>query len=176
MLASWKRSTSAKFSGFGSVLALLWAQGTAWAEPHLQAADPGVSAILSERIPGAERLEGRLLAPCCWNQTLDTHGSDIAYALRREIRSRLKAGESAERIESSLVERYGPRLRAVPDRVPLDRAALWGWVGLGLAGVGLLALLVRWRRGRAASVRVSEVSSERDALDERLDAELRRLD
>lgn len=135
-----------------------------------------VSAILSERIPGAERLEGRLLAPCCWNQTLDTHGSEVAYSLRREIRTRLKAGASAEQIEADLVGRYGQRLRAVPDRVPLDTAALIGWVGFGLTGFGLAALLLRWRRRRGAPVGSEAVGGSRDALDDRLDAELRRLD
>lgn len=149
------------------------------AEPHVahaDQADQAVSGILSERIPGAERIEGRLLAPCCWNQTLDTHGSEIAYALRREIRTRLKAGETPAQVEADLIDRYGPRLRAVPDGVPLEGAALLGWAGIGLAGVGLAVLLVRWRRARTLSAPAAAEAVERDALDERLDAELRRLD
>ncbi|HMJ15590.1 MAG TPA: hypothetical protein VK524_29440, partial [Polyangiaceae bacterium] len=46
-------------------------------------------------VPGADRLEGRIRAPCCWNQTLDIHSSEIASALKREIRTRLRKGESA---------------------------------------------------------------------------------
>src|ERR1700690_4185349 len=84
---------------------------------------------IGEKVPGAERLEGRLLAPCCWAQTLDIHGSDIATSLRREIRTRLKAGESADAIEASLVARYGEKMRAVPDRVPLDTMGGIGWFG-----------------------------------------------
>jgi cytochrome c-type biogenesis protein CcmH len=133
-------------------------------------------ALLSERIPGAERLEGRLLAPCCWNQTLDTHGSEIAYSLRREIRTRLKGGESPDKVEADLIARYGTRLRAVPDRVPLDTVALFGWVGLGVTGLGLAALLLRWRRRRALPAGAEAASPARDAFDDRLDAELRRLD
>lgn len=151
---------------------------SALAETHAAAAEESkVSAILSERIPGAERLEGRLLAPCCWNQTLDTHGSELAYALRREIRTRLKSGESPQAVEAELVGRYGPRLRAVPDRVPLETAALAGWVGLGATGVALALLLLRWRRRRdVPALAGSAVEVRDDALDERLDAELRRLD
>lgn len=134
------------------------------------------AAILSERIPGAERLEGRLLAPCCWNQTLDTHGSEIAYTLRREIRTRLKSGESPDQVEADLVARYGPRLRAVPDRVPLETAALFGWLALGAAGAGLAALLLRWRSRRALPAVSEPANPARDVLDDRLDAELRRLD
>lgn len=146
------------------------------AEAHVTNTGQSVSGILTERIAGAERLEGRLLAPCCWNQTLDTHGSEIAYALRREIRTRLKAGETPEQVEADLIERYGSRLRAVPDRVPLAGAALFGWAGMGLAGVGLAVLLVRWRRARSLSAPAAPAAAGRDALDERLDAELRRLD
>src|SRR5262245_9645491 len=55
---------------------------------------------LSDYVPGAARLEGRLLAPCCWIQTLDVHGSEVAVGLRTEIRHRLRAGESAGAIEA----------------------------------------------------------------------------
>src|SRR5258708_33287899 len=61
-------------------------------------------------VPGAARLEGRIMAPCCWMQTIDIHGSEVAYDLRREIRQRLKSGEASDAIEASLVQRYGPKI------------------------------------------------------------------
>lgn len=140
---------------------------------------PPPSGILTEKIPGAERLEGRLLAPCCWNQTLDIHGSEISYALRREIRTRLKAGESPEAVEASLVDRYGPRLRAVPDKVPLEGAGFLGLVVLFAAAGGLVALLLKWRRRSTPTAADSGSlpdKSAADGLDKRLDDELRRLD
>ena len=60
----------------------------------------------------AHQLETRLIAPCCWRETLDIHQSPIADELRREIRQRLTAGESAEQVEAALVSRYGTKLRA----------------------------------------------------------------
>jgi cytochrome c-type biogenesis protein CcmH/NrfF len=59
-------------------------------------------------------LEGRLLAPCCNLQTLDVHASPLATELRREIHERIAAGESATRIEASLIQRYGSEMRAAP--------------------------------------------------------------
>ena len=72
---------------------------------HVPASEAGED--LQEYVEGASRLEGRIMAPCCWNQTIDIHGSEPAYELRREIRKRLKAGESADAIEASFVQRCG---------------------------------------------------------------------
>ncbi len=142
-------------------------------------------ANIGDKVPGAERLEGRLLAPCCWAQTLDIHGSEIANALRREIRRRLKAGETADAIEASLVARYGERIRAVPDRVPLDKMGGVGWLGVALAAAFIGVVLWRWRRrgavldagydskGELSTKPNPDVS---EASDDRLDSELHRLD
>ena len=141
------------------------------------------SVLLSEAVPGAARLEGRLLAPCCWNQTLDTHSSELALELRREIRSRLKAGERPDAIEASLVERYGTRIRAVPDRVPLGALAGLALVGFLGVGGGAGYLLIRWRRravkastGASSVVSGDSLPDAERRLDARLDAELARMD
>ena len=57
---------------------------------HVPATEAGED--LEGYVEGASRLEGRIMAPCCWTQTIDIHGSEPAYELRREIRKRLKAG------------------------------------------------------------------------------------
>src|SRR3954469_25467986 len=104
----------------------LWVlPATAWAgaehPAHVAASEAGED--LQEYVEGASRLEGRIMAPCCWNQTIDIHGSEPAYELRREIRKRLKAGESADAIEASFVTRFGPKILAVPDSSPLGSLA-----------------------------------------------------
>jgi len=131
-------------------------------------------------VPGAAALEGKILAPCCWNQTLDIHGSEPAMALRREIRRRLRAGETADVIQASIVERYGTKILAVPADSPLKGVAAvlaLGMVGAGFAG---FAMLKRWRtRGTAKSdsAKAKGEATPPDAkLDARLDAELRALD
>jgi cytochrome c-type biogenesis protein CcmH len=137
---------------------------------------------VGEKVPGAERLEGRLLAPCCWAQTLDIHGSEIANSLRKEIRARLKAGETADAIEASLIARYGEKIRAVPDKVPLDEMGGLGWLGVASAA-GLIGMVLwRWRqRGQLSETdafKGSNRASAKEAVasDERLDSELKRLD
>lgn len=127
-------------------------------------------------VEGASRLEGRIMAPCCWMQTIDIHGSPVSDELRAEIRRRLKAGETPDAIEASFVQRYGPKILAVPNSSPLGGVATLLAIAFGGAGVAGYFMLKRWSRA-GASKRKPEpksVASEpkRDALDERLDREL----
>jgi len=153
---------------------------TVCASSTLLAHPPPSVADIGESVPGAERLEGRLLAPCCWAQTLDIHGSEISTELRREIRTRLKTGESPESIEQSLVARYGERMRAVPDRVPLNAMGTMGWLAVAGSAGFLVFILRQWRRrGRLASAPGAPSANGHvgvaEASDERLEAELRRF-
>ncbi len=132
-------------------------------------------------VPGASALEGRIIAPCCWTQTIDIHGSPASTDLRREIRARLSAGESAEVIERSLVERYGPKILATPQGSRLGKTGVLLAMVMGAAGVGAVALLRRWQRrsGEDQKPEPTEGKADpdrRDVLDERLDAELSRLE
>jgi cytochrome c-type biogenesis protein CcmH len=161
----------------GAALALFLAAGAAAA-----ATEPPASSHAATRpasfghVEGASWLEARLRAPCCWTQTLDVHGSEIATELRREIRARLSAGETREAILDDMVRRHGDRILAVP------RGSAVGGVALGLLGVvaaggaGLGLLLVRWRRRSAgAPERAASAGQPRDALDDRIDRELEEL-
>ena len=127
-------------------------------------------------VPGASALEGRIMAPCCWTQTIDIHGSPIANDLRREIRKRLRAGESADAIQASFVSRYGDKILAVPPGSPLKTFATLVALGMVGAGAGALVMLKRWR-GRSLVPAGTPKKAAGDAqLDARLDAELRALD
>jgi cytochrome c-type biogenesis protein CcmH len=130
-------------------------------------------------VPGAERLEGRLLAPCCWNQTLDIHSSEVSNGLRREIRTRLRGGETPDVIETDIIRRYGTKILAVPPQSPLKTLAIALSGAMGLAGAGAAFMLVRWRRrslqvskSDAKKAAASAASTKRDELDDRLDQEL----
>lgn len=128
-------------------------------------------------VSGATALETRLLAPCCWTQTLDVHESELSSSLRAEIRRRLRAGETADSIEESLVARYGERIRAV-QKGGDTRGAVPAVAGVA-AALGALALLL-WMRRRTRrtpdDAAPAKASPARDEYDDRLDDELRQLD
>lgn len=139
------------------------------------------------RAPGEAALLGKLVAPCCWTQTLDVHSGATPDALRAEIHRRLSSGESAAAIEADFVARYGPRVLAEPEGSPLPLVTL-GLVALALGAAGGLVLaLRRWVRRSEAAERASTSDGSgaspegaggagaRDVWDERLDDELRAM-
>jgi cytochrome c-type biogenesis protein CcmH len=158
-------------------LLLLAAPALAHEEPHSPAAAD--DADIMSYVPGANRLEGRIRAPCCWNQTLDIHGSEVSNELRREIRRRLRNGETPEAIEASIVARYGEKVLAVPPGSPLKSVAILLSVAMAGAGVGGFFMLRRWRergqKGKLPAPSEGTNASEKDYA-ERLDAELKALD
>jgi cytochrome c-type biogenesis protein CcmH len=96
----------------------------------------------------AAELEQRLVAPCCWQQTLDVHESELSSALRIEIRQRLDGGEAPAAIEDDFAVRFGERIRAVPGSGSGDpRVALPVAVGFAMV-LSLFGLLGWVRRGR----------------------------
>ena len=120
----------------------------------------------------ARALETRLLAPCCYTQTLDVHESELATELRHEIERRLAAGDDPQHVEDTLVQRYGERIRAVP-RGEDPRGQIPSGVGavMALALVGLVWLGLRWRRRSEPQVITRD-----DGYDEALERELSKLE
>ena len=141
--------------------------------------DAKPNASFNEYVPGASRLEGRLLAPCCWDasrQTLDIHGSPIANELRTEIRRRLKAGETPDAVEADLVRRYTTKILAVPPDNPLPQMGTFLTVAFLAAGALATRMVLRWRK-KAPGVAVAPVpataaGAPHDEWDDRLDADL----
>jgi cytochrome c-type biogenesis protein CcmH len=164
----------------GALVALPAAVFAADAEHPAQMPASEAGEDFAEYVEGAQRLEGRIMAPCCWMQTIDIHGSPAASELRTEIRRRLKAGESADAIEASLVQRFGPKILAVQDSSPLGGLATGLALAFGGAGVAGYFMLKRWSRAGKATTTRQQKQAEKDAgsqakddaLDERLDREL----
>lgn len=128
----------------------------------------------------AKELEGRLIAPCCWVQTLDTHDSELATELRAEIRRRLAKGESSLLIEDDFAARYTERIRAVPrGRDPRRTIPAVVAGGMVLSLLVLVFLGWRWKQRLETRARANaEPEAEprvRDEYDDRVEAELSRL-
>lgn len=164
-------------SAFGVLVA-----GAAFADvakdaPKEVAPQDDYGADIQGDVPGASAIEGRLMAPCCWTQTIDIHDSEISLSMRHEIRRRLRNGESADAIQASFVQRYGPRILAVQPNSPLKGVFIGLSVVMGGAGIASALMIGRWRKRSAPSDPPETKRSEaRDKWDDKLDAELHELD
>jgi cytochrome c-type biogenesis protein CcmH len=120
-------------------------------------------------------LEERLLAPCCWQQTLADHESPVATALRAEIHERLARREPAASIEGDLVRRYGTKIRALSEGG--DPRWLIGVIAVGASLLALVAIGSFVRRRRVPHVVApSSPGLFDDEYEERLDDELLAVD
>jgi cytochrome c-type biogenesis protein CcmH len=81
-------------------------------------------------------LEGKLLAPCCYQEPVGRHQSEVALKMRIEIDRMVKEGKSDQEIIDGYVERYGPRVIAdFAPTPPWAQVVPWVLLGLGTAGL-----------------------------------------
>jgi len=96
------------------------------------------------------RLERRLLAPCCYSESVADHRSEVAVQMRQEIRQMVREGRSDQEILDYYKSRYGVRVLAEPE------GELW-WVmnvvpvvALAVGLVIVLMVVRRWYKRTAA--------------------------
>lgn len=61
-----------------------------------------------------KRVEERLLAPCCYTQSIAVHGSEIARQMRAEVAEMVAEGRTEEEIVNRYRSMYGDRILIVP--------------------------------------------------------------
>ena len=101
-------------------------------------------------------LEARVLAIAeelrclvCQNETIAASRADLATDLRKQIRIKLKAGQSKTQIIDFMVERYGD---FVLYRPPLKGTTLLLWLGpFLLLALAIVVLVINIRRRRRAT-------------------------
>lgn len=172
MTTNWRAARSFG-SSFGIVLLL-----------SVAAAAVGVvrpfSAAAAGDLEGRVRAVGaRLVAPCCFSETLDRHLSPQAEQVRNEVRERLAAGSTEDEVVEALVAKYGERLLAAPRPTGFGIIAyLVPPIFLLLGTASVVAWMLRHRaprdlaRGRAVAADLAELDPARAAA---LRAELARL-
>ena len=139
--------------------------------------------LTPEQEQEARTIEALVIAPCCWSQQVSVHSSPAATEMRQNIRERLSAGQSRAQILEAYTTEYGDRILAEPPAKGFNRVLYVLPPILGLAGIGLLVVVVRRftsrsqgaaaEPGASASVPASKAASDED---DRLDEELRNLD
>lgn len=106
----------------------------------------------AERLPDpAQEARARALFPeircmVCQNESIDDSNAELAADLRRLVREEVKAGQSADQIRRSLVDRYGEFVLLKP-AFSWGNAALWGApVLVVVLGLWLLLRNLKTRR------------------------------
>jgi cytochrome c-type biogenesis protein CcmH/NrfF len=79
-----------------------------------QRAEVQLSALSARQEVLAKQLEGKLIAPCCFSQTVADHYSDAAAHIKQQIRQFLAQGHTEEQILDSYVRVYGERILSEP--------------------------------------------------------------
>lgn len=112
------------------------------------------TASLSSEQKGLIRhIEERLLAPCCYRQSIALHGSDIAEQMREEVTEMVTKGQSEEEIVEHFRSLYGDRILAVPDG--MTGKVLFYFPTAALAGALLVRILVAPRMLRPGGTQFS---------------------
>jgi cytochrome c-type biogenesis protein CcmH len=136
--------------------------------------------LTPEQEKKARNLEGKLIAPCCWTQTVADHSSEASDQIKAEIRMLVVQGSPDKEIVNNFVDRYGEKILAAPAAKGFNLTAyVLPFLGLVLAGVILVFAALRWRSHPEEPVAVtveSRLDPERTAWDERLSEDLKRFD
>ncbi len=126
--------------GLAAIAFVLASQVAAAKDAAPEAADPVVEARML-------RVTSELRCLVCQNQTIADSHADLAVDLRREVRELIRQGRSDQEILDYMTARYGD---FVLYRPPFRATTALLWIGPGamlVAGLGVLALVVR-RRSR----------------------------
>ncbi len=97
------------------------------------------------------RIQARFLAPCCWQESVAVHRSEIAAGMRSQIARMVAAGKSEDQIVDFYVARYGERILREP------RGSRRWWLMLvplaliAILSAGLFAYIRRQRQAPASA-------------------------
>lgn len=104
--------------------------------------------IATASSPRARKLEEKLIAPCCWSETVAKHSSEAAASIRREIETMIAKGKSDRTILDRFIAQYGSRILVEPEG--RGRFIIYSIPALVLL-TGLWVTIVVIRRMRAGS-------------------------
>lgn len=124
----------------------------------------------------ARAIEEALIAPCCFTQQVSVHQSPAAQDVRRDVRERLRAGQTREQILDAYVARYGPQILAQPPAKGIARSLYVLPVLLLVGSGGVVILAIRRFTTKRGSPLADTPPVHAEAEAARLDDELRDLD
>jgi cytochrome c-type biogenesis protein CcmH len=142
---------------------------------HAVRAQSGPAPLTHDQVAKIRKIEGRLMAPCCYTQTILEHQSQEAEQMRGEVTAFVASGKSEQEIVTYYRTKYGETILVVPDGIT-GRLAFGIPVAVFLAAFGLLFFAIR-RSTRARVFAVAEFflsrpEAEKLALQDKIRAEI----
>ena len=133
------------------------------------------SSLTPQQSTTVNRLEHKLMAPCCYSQTIAEHMSSEAAQMRDEVTAMVAAGKSEQEIISYYKTKYGETIVVTPDGVSGKIA--FGVPVLVFALASLLLAFVlrrgtRARYGTASSTLPAASASDHSDVIRRIRSEL----
>ncbi len=92
--------------------------------------------------PRVKRLEEKLMAPCCWAESVAVHRSEVAAEMRAGIETMVAEGRTDREILDHYKAIYGERVLMEPE----GAARVWVYtipIVVGVAGVWLVVWIIR---------------------------------
>ncbi|MFZ5927275.1 MAG: cytochrome c-type biogenesis protein [Acidobacteriota bacterium] len=87
-------------------------------------------------------LQEKLIAPCCWSESVAMHRSEVAAEMRAEIARMVNEGRSDSEILDFYKAKYGKRILMEPE----GELRVWAYtipIAAAVVGLGLVVWLIR---------------------------------
>ena len=122
------------------------------------------------------RLEGMLIAPCCFANTVAEHRSPLSDQVREEVRALVAGGATETEILDTFVAKYGERILAAPKPQGFNRLAYVLPIVALAAGLVVIAFTLPRHRPRPVEPSAVPPPEIPDQLKARFEEELARFD
>ena len=130
-----------------------------------------------------KEIEHSLVAPCCWNMTVDQHESPASHKVRGTITELLEQGKTKEEILTyfAVQPEYGERILAAPSQKTfLGKMAYWlipiAFIFGGLIAVKTIRSLSKAKPAKPAQHKKTESQPSGDKWEQKVEDELSDLD
>jgi cytochrome c-type biogenesis protein CcmH len=124
----------------------------------------------------ARRLEGMLIAPCCFVNTVAEHRSPLSDKVREEVRALVASGATETEILDAFVAKYGERILAAPKPQGFNLFAYVMPVVALAAGLVVIVFWLRRHRPQGVDPSVAPPETAANALRARVEDELAHFD
>ena len=110
--------------------------------PQAVCAQTAAAPTTSQQGKKIKEIEGRIMAPCCYTQTIRDHESQVAEEMREEVTTMVASGKSEQEIITYYRTKYGETILVVPDGIS-GGLLTFTPVMIFLTSAGLLIFFVR---------------------------------